>query len=82
MQSYTKIITEHIDFFKLICNDRVYCDSEKLQEYSYDETEDLSFPPEVVLKPNSVEEISKILSFCNENKIFSLTIKATFSSRI
>jgi glycolate oxidase len=36
----------------------VYCDSEKLQEYSHDETEDLSFPPEVVLKPNSVEEIS------------------------
>jgi glycolate oxidase len=69
MPSYTKITSEHIEFFKQICNDRVYCDSEKLQEYSHDETEDLSFPPEVVLKPNSVEEISKILSFCNENKI-------------
>lgn len=69
MQSYTKITSEHIEFFHRICMDRVYFDFEKLHEYSHDETEDLSFPPEVVIKPNSVEEISKILTFCNDNNI-------------
>jgi glycolate oxidase len=69
MPTYTKITNDHIEFFKQICIDRVYYDSKKLQEYSHDETEDLSFPPEVVIKPNSVAEISKILAFCNENKI-------------
>jgi glycolate oxidase len=69
MKKYTKINSDHISFFKEICGTRVHFDTEKLQEYSHDETEDLSFPPEVVIKPNTVEEVSKILSFCNSNHI-------------
>ncbi|MBA5628613.1 FAD-binding oxidoreductase [Moheibacter lacus] len=38
-----------------------------LEKYSADATENLEFYPDVVLKPNSVEEISKIVAFCNEN---------------
>ena len=38
-------------------------------EYSHDETEDLSFPPEVVVKPKTTSEVSEILAFCNKNKI-------------
>ncbi|MCF8408336.1 MAG: FAD-binding protein [Crocinitomicaceae bacterium] len=69
MKKYTKINSDHISFFKEICGTRVHFDTEILQEYSHDETEDLSFPPEVVIKPNTVEEVSKILSFCNSNHI-------------
>ena len=38
---------------------------EKLVEYSHDETEDLSYPPEVVLKPKTSDEIADILKYCN-----------------
>lgn len=69
MKKYTKINSDHISFFKEICGTRVHFDTEILQEYSHDETEDLSFPPEVVIKPKTVEEVSKILSFCNSNHI-------------
>ena len=69
MKKYTKINSDHISFFKEICGTRVHFDTEILQEYSHDETEDLSFPPEVVIKPNTVEEVSKILSYCNSNHI-------------
>ncbi len=40
-----------------------------LQDYSHDYTEDLSFPPQVVARPTTVEEVSRILVFCNENRI-------------
>lgn len=69
MKKYTKINSDHISFFKEICGMRVHFDTEILQEYSHDETEDLSFTPEVVIKPKTVEEVSKILSFCNSNHI-------------
>jgi glycolate oxidase len=40
-----------------------------LHDYSHDYTEDLSFPPQVVARPTTVEEVSQILVFCNENQI-------------
>ena len=52
--------------------DFVFSDEGKLLEYSSDETEDLSYPPEVVLKPKTTEEISKILTYCND-KLISIT---------
>ena len=36
-------------------------------KYTSDATEKLAFFPDVVLIPNSAEEISKIVKFCNEN---------------
>jgi glycolate oxidase len=69
MKVYTKINEVHIESFKQMCGDRVFVQSEVLQNYSHDETEDFSFPPEVVIKPNSVDEISKILAYCNKNNI-------------
>ncbi len=38
-------------------------------KYSHDETEDLEILPQVVLKPNSPEEVSRILKHCNERNI-------------
>ncbi|HKR03637.1 MAG TPA: FAD-linked oxidase C-terminal domain-containing protein [Bacteroidia bacterium] len=47
----------------------VFSDSENLETYSQDETEDLSFLPEAVVKPRTAEEISKILDLCNRELI-------------
>jgi len=48
---------------------RVFIDDEKLKEYGSDETEDLVYPPEVVVKPRTPEEISKILQLANREFI-------------
>src|SRR5438128_2018396 len=47
----------------------VFCDEESLYNYSHDETEDLSYKPEVVLKPSSAAEISEILKIANAELI-------------
>jgi len=61
---------EHLDSFKKICGEKyVLIDEESLYNYSHDETEDLHFLPDVVIKPASAEEISAILKICNQYKI-------------
>lgn len=61
---------EYLQYFKSFLNDdECLIDSETCVSYGHDETENLSFPPEVVLRPRSVDQISKILKFCNENQI-------------
>ena len=47
----------------------VFTDEENLKKYGHDETEDYIFPPNVVVKPSSVEEIASILKLANEFKI-------------
>lgn len=42
---------------------------EEMQRYSHDETEDLHFYPEVVVKPETAGQISRLLSLCNEHTI-------------
>ena len=44
-------------------------DEENLHHYSHDETEDLRYLPEVVLKPANTEEISNILKVCSVHNI-------------
>ncbi len=67
---YKRINIDDLEAFKNIVTDNfVYTDEEKLLEYSHDETEDLSFPPEVVLKPFTTQEISEIIKYCNDQKI-------------
>ena len=56
--------------FKQIVGERyVLTDEETLNNYGHDETEKLHFPPEVVLKPRSAEEISEVMKVCNHYKI-------------
>ena len=67
---YKKIdIDDLTAFSKIVGNNFVLTNEEKLLEYSHDETEDLSFPPEVVIKPQTTEEISSIIKYCNEKMI-------------
>ena len=44
-------------------------DEETLHHYSHDETENLHFLPDVVIKPRTVNEISAIMKICNTHKI-------------
>jgi glycolate oxidase len=64
------ILTDkQISFFQSLLGERFVTDFEQRKEYGHDETEDLNFPPSAVLKPLSVEEISKIMRFCYEHEI-------------
>jgi glycolate oxidase len=66
----TKLNVKHLEAFRRIAGDQyVLVDDESLYHYSHDETEDLHFLPEVVIKPRSAEEISEILKICNREKI-------------
>ncbi len=71
METATSQLTaNHIGAFKKIVGDQyVLADEESLHHYSHDETEDLHYPPEVVIKPRTAEEISAILKICNKDKI-------------
>ena len=60
----------HIEAFKKIVGEKfVFVDEESLNKYGHDETENLQFPPEVVIKPRTTEEISAILKICNTERI-------------
>ncbi len=70
---YKKINIDNLAVLKdIVGADFIFSDEGKLLEYSSDETEDLSYPPEVVLKPKNTEEISKIVTYCND-KLISIT---------
>ena len=66
---FTPIKEQHISFFTSLLKERYLIDEDALEKYSHDETEDLSVYPEVVLKPNSPEEVSAIMKYCNEHLI-------------
>ncbi len=54
---------------KIVTRPFVFTDQDTLLDYSHDQTEDLSFPPQVVVKPQSAQEISEILKLANQHKI-------------
>ena len=56
-------------FRQIVGRDYVLLDEESLAHYAHDETEDLHFLPDIVLKPSSAEQISKILVICNREGI-------------
>jgi glycolate oxidase len=53
-------------FIKICGLQYVIYDLEELLGYQSDQTLDLKFVPDIVVKPNSTEEISQILKICNE----------------
>ncbi|MFN0032344.1 MAG: FAD-binding oxidoreductase [Flavobacteriales bacterium] len=70
MSTYTKLNSIHIHHLRSLVGENFSSiENETLLAYGSDETEDLSFPPEVVLKPQTVGQVSSILKYCNENKI-------------
>jgi len=66
----TTPVLEHLGLFKKIVGGQfVFVDEEVLYHYSHDETEDLHYLPDVVIKPKTAGEISQILQICNAHKI-------------
>lgn len=47
----------------------VFADHDTCIAFSTDCTEELSFKPDVVIKPGTAQEISEVMKFCNEHKI-------------
>ena len=47
----------------------VFADDETRKNYGHDETEDYNFPPQVVVKPKTPEEISAIMKLATEHTI-------------
>ena len=56
-------------FVSIIGVEYVLTDADSLDAYSYDETEDLKYFPEVVVKPNTTEHVSAIMLYCNQQLI-------------
>jgi glycolate oxidase len=67
---FAAITSADITFFQTtLGNAFVLTDSEALHTYGHDETEDLVYLPEVVLKPANAAEISAIVKHCNSHNI-------------
>jgi glycolate oxidase len=58
-----------IIFFQHLLGERCILDEVTRNEYGKDQTEDLFFLPAIVLKPQTPEEVSSIMSYCNSNKL-------------
>lgn len=70
MKSYNKISKPILnEFLHLLGKESVLTDKESLFNYGHDETENLSYPPEVLVKPGSVEQVSKIMKLANQYNI-------------
>ena len=54
---------------KIAGSKNVFTDQESIHKYSHDETEDLKFFPDVILKPKTVTDISAIMKYCNQHCI-------------
>jgi len=51
------------------CANVITSDNASFEDYGRDETEDLFFRPDIVLKPSTPEEIARILKICNQENI-------------
>jgi glycolate oxidase len=67
---YHKITADLLDLIREITGAaNVFTDEDSLSDYSHDETEDLRYYPEVVVKPENAAVISELLKFCNTHQI-------------
>ena len=56
-------------FEEIIGEQYVFVSEESINNYARDETENLHFPPDIVVKPRTAEEISAVMKICNQYKI-------------
>ena len=70
LTNFNKLTNKDVLYFEsIVGNENCFLDRETRDNYGKDETEDLLFPPEIVVKPNSVDQISAIMKYCNDNII-------------
>jgi glycolate oxidase len=61
---------------QIVGENYVFTNVEVLNHYGHDETEDLSFPPQVVVKPANTFEVAEVLKVSNFHKIPTTPIGA------
>lgn len=67
---YTCPISDIVDqLVAIVERDNVFTDDESRALFAHDETEDLSFPPDVVVKPGTTQQVSEILKFAHRHLI-------------
>ena len=65
-----KITPAIIELFKDIVGEAfLLTDKESIEKYGKDETENLFYAPEVIVKPSTAQEISELLKICNQHFI-------------
>lgn len=57
------------EFKKIVGESYVFYDEETLDHYAHDETENLHYLPDAVIKPRTAEEISSVMKICNARRI-------------
>ena len=68
--NFSKITPNVISILEnIVGKANLYLDQTTLDKYAKDETEDLEFPPEVVVKPANTNEISEILKIANKENV-------------
>ena len=68
--TFNKVSLETLERFKTLLGvDKVMSDAAAMKGYDHDETEDLSFVPEVVLKPTTTEDVAAVMRICHEENI-------------
>jgi glycolate oxidase len=68
--TYNNITPQILDLLKqIVGKEFVFTEQEQLELYGKDETEDLLFIPEVVIKPNTPQQIADILKIANAHLI-------------
>lgn len=66
---YKTVDSSDIRFFSSFLGTRCISDQEIRVQYGHDQTEDLLFLPDLVLKPETTEEIAAIMRYCSQEKI-------------
>ncbi|MDB4999346.1 MAG: dehydrogenase [Mucilaginibacter sp.] len=67
---YNKITGDVLEAItEIVGADAVLTTSAAIESYSHDETEDLVYYPEIVVKPKTTEEVSKLMKLCNQHLI-------------
>jgi glycolate oxidase len=62
MNNYNLVTKNIIKELSLIVGGKnIYIDKENLKSYGHDETENLNFPPEVLLKPLNTKEVAEVM---------------------
>lgn len=70
MDKLNNITQEDIaELISIVGESYVVTDMDSRTEYGHDETEDLNYPPEVVVIPGSVDEVSRVVKLANEKCI-------------
>lgn len=68
--SFSKLEQTHLQFFRdLLGSNRVITDEDECQSFNIDWIKNVRGYSQCILKPKSTEEVSKILAFCNNNRI-------------